>query len=86
MQIPRAMGWFGATAVATLAVLAVLGAVPVEARRATEVPGLLHSLRLAAPSRPVPAPPFELADLGGTPVRLQDHAGRVVILYFWTTW
>ena len=31
------------------------------------------------------APTFELADLGGTPVRLADLRGQVVLLEFWVT-
>ncbi len=31
------------------------------------------------------APTFELADLGGTPVRLTDLRGQVVLLEFWVT-
>jgi peroxiredoxin len=32
------------------------------------------------------APEFILPDLGGTPVRLSDHRGKVVLLNFWATW
>lgn len=34
-----------------------------------------------------PAPPFEGKSLGdGTPIRLADHAGKVVYLDFWASW
>jgi thiol-disulfide isomerase/thioredoxin len=35
---------------------------------------------------PKPAPPFELSDLDGKPVRLGDFAGRTVVIDFWATW
>jgi thiol-disulfide isomerase/thioredoxin len=34
----------------------------------------------------VPAPPFELVDLDGKPVRLADLRGQVVFVNFWATW
>jgi hypothetical protein len=33
-----------------------------------------------------PAPAFTLTDLGGRPVSLAAQQGKVVLLYFWTTW
>ena len=35
---------------------------------------------------PKPAPPLALPDLDGKTVRLEDFRGKVVILFFWTTW
>lgn len=35
---------------------------------------------------PKPAPAFALPDLSGHTVRLADQRGKVVLLYFWTTW
>jgi hypothetical protein len=32
------------------------------------------------------APELRLADVQGTLVNLQDYWGKVVMLYFWTTW
>ncbi len=40
----------------------------------TEIPGDLA------------APAFHLPDLEGRMVSLQDYQGKVVMLYFWTTW
>ena len=51
-----------------------------------EVRSLLRELRIQMPSREVGAPPLSLPDLDGSPVRLADHSGRVVMLYFWTTY
>lgn len=33
-----------------------------------------------------PAPAFSLPDLDGKPRQLADHKGKVVMLFFWTTW
>ena len=35
---------------------------------------------------PKPAPAFELPDLSGKVHRLADLRGKVVMLFFWTTW
>jgi len=51
-----------------------------EARR------LVEALAMDVPARPMLAPPFVLPRLDGTDVRLPELKGRVVMLYFWTTW
>jgi cytochrome oxidase Cu insertion factor (SCO1/SenC/PrrC family) len=33
-----------------------------------------------------PAPAFSLPDLDGRPVTLESLRGKVVFLFFWTTW
>ena len=39
-----------------------------------------------APDLPEQAPAFTLSDLDGRTVRLEDFAGRTVVLNFWATW
>ena len=51
-----------------------------------DVRSLLEALRIDIPAQPLAAPAFSLPDLNGTPVRLADFRGRIVMLYFWTTW
>ena len=47
---------------------------------------LVEGLGLDRPARRLAAPPFVLSGLEGTDIRLDDLRGRVVMLYFWTTW
>ncbi len=35
---------------------------------------------------PKPAPAFALPDIQGKTIRLADLRGKVVLLFFWTTW
>ena len=35
---------------------------------------------------PKPAPAFELPDLDGKTMRLEDFRGKVLLLFFWTTY
>jgi cytochrome oxidase Cu insertion factor (SCO1/SenC/PrrC family) len=51
-----------------------------------EVRRLLEALGMQIPVRPLLAPSFTVPGLEGTQVRLADLQGRVVMLYFWTTW
>lgn len=51
-----------------------------------EVRRLLEALSMDIPVRTLLAPSFTAPGLDGTQVRLADLQGRVVMLYFWTTW
>lgn len=81
---------FGASArviVASLISLVMLLTPP--ARAGSDRPPLatlLAEAKVAAPSKPFPAPPFSVPDLAGGTVDLDGLRGRVVVLYFWTTW
>jgi hypothetical protein len=57
--------------------------------------GLLHAaslqesmtaLGLSAVPVELASPELHLPDVQGTLVNLQDYRGKVVMLYFWTTW
>ncbi len=72
--------------VASLALLAALLAPVAPQAAEDEVRSLLRELWIQVPSRVVMAPAFSLPDLNGKPVRLADHKGRPVMLYFWTTY
>jgi cytochrome oxidase Cu insertion factor (SCO1/SenC/PrrC family) len=61
----------------------VLAGVPA---RAADTPALWDAAEVSRPVRPVDAPRFTLPDLDGRPTRLESFHGRVVLLYFWTTW
>lgn len=51
-----------------------------------EMRGLVEALAMDVPVRPMLAPPFVLPRLDGTDVSLPELEGRMVMLYFWTTW
>jgi cytochrome oxidase Cu insertion factor (SCO1/SenC/PrrC family) len=51
-----------------------------------QVRRLLEALGMDIPARQMLAPSVTLLGLDGTQVRLADLQGRVVMLYFWTTW
>ena len=44
------------------------------------------ALQIVPYESPKPAPAFELPDLDGRVQRLADLRGKVVLLFFWTTW
>lgn len=54
--------------------------------RAADTPELWEAVGLDRPARPVDAPRFALSDLEGRRSGLDAFQGRVVLLYFWTTW
>jgi len=41
---------------------------------------------LAAVASPLTAPPLNLIDLDGHPFKLEDHAGRILLVNFWASW
>lgn len=47
---------------------------------------LWGAMGVARPLKSFEAPSISLGDLSGRPFRLKDFRGRVVMLYFWTTW
>ncbi|GAB4181743.1 MAG: TlpA disulfide reductase family protein [Roseiflexaceae bacterium] len=47
---------------------------------------LLQSSQEPAPEVGHPAPPFQLSDLSGQPVRLEQFRGQVVLINIWATW
>ena len=47
---------------------------------------LLQALLVDTPVPPAAAPQFSLPELNGGAIRLTDLQGRIVMLYFWTTW
>ena len=51
-----------------------------------EMRRLVEALAMDVPVRPMLASPFVLSRLNGPDVRLPELEGRVVMLYFWTTW
>lgn len=53
---------------------------------AASVQTSIRALGLTAIAEDVDAPAFRLPDLEGTMVSLQEYQGKVVMLYFWTTW
>jgi len=47
---------------------------------------LFEGLRIDKPAKPFPAAPFTLSDLSGDQVELARLRGKIVMLYFWTTY
>ena len=68
-----------ATRVALLAVLVAVAP-------ATAAAPDFAALTLEPYEPPKPAPAFALPDLDGRTARLEDYRGRVVLLFFWTTY
>jgi hypothetical protein len=70
-----------------LAVIVAAGLLGCAGAAWADVPvALLEALNLGRPAQKVKAPGFEAPTLGGKTQRLADLRGRVVLLYFWTTW
>ncbi len=53
---------------------------------ASPLGALLADAQISAATNPFPAPAFSLADVAGGKTELEKLRGRVVLLYFWTTW
>ena len=54
--------------------------------RAADTPALWEAADVSRVLRPFEAPQFMLPDLEGRRSGLDAFRGRVVLLYFWTTW
>ena len=90
MSKKQNIGWFRAKVdrrvIAPLVLVGILLALAPPLAADEDTRRLLQALRVDTPVRPAVAPPFSLPDLNGTSIRLADLQGRIVMLYFWTTW
>ena len=89
MNTPRRNPWDVSTLVviALLSPLTMMGTRPVHAGSDRPTLGaLLRDAGISVPTKPLPAPSFSVADLAGGTVDLDRLRGKVVLLYFWTTW
>ena len=87
-----------ASAVAAVALLAIVGAAavgspsssaqasPSRVASSAEAPRTSSEAPPPDPDDPIPAPDFEIATRSGEPFRLSDHRGEVVVLNLWATW
>jgi len=79
----RSVARIGIVPVILLGILLAL-ATPLNADEETR--RLLQALLVDTPVPPAAAPQFSLPELNGSAIRLTDLQGRIVMLYFWTTW
>jgi len=76
----------GRMVVAPIVLVGILLALVTPLDADEETRRLLQALGVDTLARPAIAPPFSLPDVNGTAIRLTDLQGRIVMLYFWTTW
>jgi len=89
MNTPRRRPWGVSrlVVIALLSPLAMMGTWPVHAGSdRPPLDALLRDAGISPPLKPLPAPSFSVADLAGGTVDLDRLRGKVVLLYFWTTW
>ena len=68
---------------AAVVALFVLAGIPA---RAADTPALWEAAGVTRAAKSVEAPGFALPDPDGRHTTLESLRGRVVLLYFWTTW
>ena len=72
---------------ATFPAVALVGAlIGGQVLHAASLQESLKALGLIEMTEDIAAPALRLPDLEGRMVSLQDYQGKVVMLYFWTTW